>query len=325
MAKKYRNLIDEITSDANMRRAFRLTSRGKRLTAGYLQFKEWSEFNLDSLAREIATGEYRPHPTRSFVVYEPKPRAITAASFRDRVAHHALCAVIGPIFDATLLPRTYACRDGLGTHAGVVALQSDMRRIPGRVYALKTDFSKYFASIDRRILNQIIRRKISCEASLALIETITPPDGVGIPIGALTSQLYANIYGGVIDRYLQCDLKEKNWYRYMDDIVVLGDSIERLHFVRGKIERLAEEELGLRFSKWNIQPVARGVNYLGYRIWPTHKLLRKSSVIRAKRAVRSMRERGDMEALDKFLAAWTGHALWADTHNLFSSLGLEIS
>lgn len=323
MAKKYRNLIETIASDANMRRAYRLTARGKRMTSGFLHFKEWSEINLSRLAQDIREGAYQPEETRSFIVYEPKPRAITAASFRDRVAHHALCAVIGPIFDATLLPRTFACRDGLGTHAGVIALQADMRRLPAKAYALKTDFSKYFASIDRRILGQLIRRKISCAATLKLIDTITPPDGVGIPIGALTSQLYANIYGGVIDRFLQCELKVKLWYRYMDDIVVLGENIERLRYVREQIEWLATQELGLRFSKWSIQPISRGVNFLGYRIWPTHKLLRKSSVTRARRAIRAMIERGDAEALEKFLAAWTGHALWADTQNLFTSLGLE--
>lgn len=170
----------------------------------------------------MRAGSYRPDAARVFTIYEPKPRIITAASFRDRVAQHALCAVISPIFERTLLPRTYACRAGLGTHAGVVAVQADLRRLGMPLYALKTDFSKYFASIDRVVLCGLIRRKISCAATLRLIEAITPPVGVGVPIGALTSQLWANVYGGVVDRHLQMQLGARHWHRYMDDIVVLG-------------------------------------------------------------------------------------------------------
>src|ERR1019366_6852065 len=129
-------------------------------TFGYLEFKEYSEVNLARLTAEIADGTYRSDPPLEFTIYEPKSRLITAMSFRDRVAQHALCAVIAPIFEATLLPRTFACRVGKGTHAGVVALQADMRRLGSPCYALKTDFAKYFYSIDRAVLHSIIRRKI---------------------------------------------------------------------------------------------------------------------------------------------------------------------
>jgi hypothetical protein len=322
MAKKYRNLIDKITSDENMRRAYRLTAKGKRSSLGFLSFKEYSELNLYNLAQSIRDGSYRPGQERAFTVYEPKPRQITAASFTDRIAHHALVGVIGPIFEATLLPRTFACRDGMGTHAGVTMLQSDLRRMGSPTYVLKTDFKKYFASIDRGVLNQIIRRKISCARTLALIETMTPPSGVGIPIGALTSQLYANIYAGEIDRRLQCELGVKHWYRYMDDIVVLSRDIDHLRYVQQDLAHIAHNSLRLSFSRWSVQPASRGVNFLGYRVWPTHKLLRKSSVTRARRAIKTLRRNGNDDRLTKFLAAWTGHAGWADTHNLLSKLGV---
>ncbi len=324
MGKKYRNLIDEIVSDKNMRRAYRLTSKAKKDTSGYLYFKEWSEINLETLKRSIVDQTYKPDPTRTFTVFEPKPRNITAASFRDRVVHHALCGVIEPIFETTFLPRTFACRDNLGTHAGVKQLQADMRRLKQPAYALKTDFAKYFASIDLKILNIIIRRKISCKATLWLIEAITPPAGTGIPIGALTSQLYANIYGGEIDRRLQCYHGVKYWYRYMDDIVVLSEDRNLLHKIRKDIQDFAKQYLKLNFSKWSIQPISRGVNFLGYRIWPTHKLLRKTSVTKARRAIKHFLKINDSGGLDKFLAAWRGHAEWADSRNLCRSLGLEI-
>ena len=198
MAKKYRNLLPLISSEDNLREAYRRTAKGRRFTHAALAFKEYAELNLEQLGRDLASGAYRPEPMREFMVHDPKPRLITALSFRDRIAQHALCLVIGPIFEATLLPRTYACRVGFGTHAGIVQLQADMRRLEkdGPTYALKTDFSKFFPSVDRAVLHSLLRRKVSCRATLDLMEAITPIEGRGIPIGSLTSQLYANVYGG---------------------------------------------------------------------------------------------------------------------------------
>ncbi len=325
MAKKYRNLIGAITADANMRQAFRLTSLGKRLTPSFLEYKEFSIINLQDLARAMRDGTYRPGAPYEFRIFDPKERLISALPFEDRIAQHALCAVIGPIFEATLLPRAFACRPGKGTHAAAIAVQADMRRLSRDgmpLYALKTDFSRYFASIEHGALWRLIDAKISCQATLRLIETILPRTGIGLPIGNLISQIFANIYAGVVDRHLQQDLGERYWYRYMDDIVVLGHSTDHLRRVRASIEDLSRDWLGLRFSKWSIQPISRGVNFVGYRIWPTHKLLRRDSVIRARRKIAAYRAAGEHERLERFLAAWTGHARWADSRNLMKSLGI---
>ena len=323
MAKKHRNLIERIACEKNLRRAYLQTARGKRRTFGYLEFKEYAELNLALLGQEILNGSYLPGKPREFLIHEPKPRLISAIPFRDRVAQHALVNVIGPIFEATLLPRTYACRKDMGTHAAVISLQSEMRKMGTPLYALKTDFAKYFSSIDRGVLHRLIAKKISCAATLRLISSIVPPTGCGLPIGALTSQLFANVYGGQVDRLIHCGLGERHWYRYMDDIVVLGKDLDRLRSIKRELEELAYLELGLRLSRWSLFPVSRGVNFLGYRIWPTHKLLRKSSAIRARRRLRVLRAHDDAEALQAFSAAWSGHAQWADSHNLLRSLSLE--
>lgn len=326
MGKKYRNLIDQITADATMRLAYRRTTYGKRLTTGFLEFNEFSILNLEDLAQAMRDGTYRPGHPHEFKIFDPKERMISALPFEDRVAQHALCAVIEPIFQATLLPRTFACRPGKGTHAAAKAVQADMRRLTldsEPLYILKTDFSRYFASIEHGALWRLIEAKISCRATLRLIEAMLPRTGIGLPIGNLLSQIFANIYGGVVDRHLQQDLGERYWYRYMDDIVVLGQSSEHLRKVRASIEELSREQLGLRFSKWSIQPVSRGANFVGYRIWPTHKLLRRDSVTRAKRKIRAYRAGGDHERLEKFLAAWVGHAKWADSRNLLKSLNIQ--
>ena len=322
MAKKYRNLIGQITDEANMREALRLTARGKRLTPGYLEYSEYSTLNLHQLAARMCDGSYRPGRPNDFRIFDPKERLISALPFEDRVAQQALATVIGPIFEATLLPRSFASRPGKGTHAAAIALQADLRRLDrdGPVYVLKTDFSRYFYSIEHGSLWRLIEAKISCRATLELIETMVPRIGIGLPIGSLTSQIFANIYAGVVDRHLQQDLGERYWYRYMDDIVVLGRDPDHLRKVRASIEAVSRERLGLRFSKWSIQPVSRGVNFVGYRIWPSHKLLRRDSVTRARRKIKAYRAGGDFDRLNRFLAAWIGHAKWADSRNLLKSL-----
>lgn len=326
MTRRYRNLIGRITDPRNMERALRLTSAGKRMTPGYLDFKEFGALNLTLLAQDMRAGTYQQGTPHEFHVFDPKLRLISALPFRDRVAQQALCLVIAPIVDRALLPRTFACRPGKGTHAGVVLLQADLRRreragLPTHV--LKTDFSAYFASIQRDVLWRLIEAKISCRATLRLIEAMVPRTGIGLPIGSLTSQIFANLYtGATLDRHLQQTLGEREWYRYMDDMVVLGDSSAHLHAVKASIEQFSREHLGLRFSKWHIQPAYRGVNFLGYRIWAEKKLLRKDSVTRARRKIAAYRAAGDLPRLRAFLAAWLGHAQWADSANLIKSLGI---
>ena len=326
MTKRYRNLIGRVTAPTTMEAAFRLTSAGKRLTPGYLEFKEFGALNLADLARSMADGSYRSGEPHEFHVFDPKLRLISALPFRDRIAQQALCMVIAPIFDRALLPRSFACRPEKGTHAGGKLLQSDLRRFSSRsdLYFLKTDFSSYFASIQRDVLWRLIEAKISCRATLRVIEAMVPRHGIGLPIGSLTSQIFANLYtGATLDRHLQQTLGETRWYRYMDDLVVLGDSSDHLRRVKASIEAFSRAELGLRFSKWSIAPASRGINFLGYRIWPSHKLLRRDSVTRARRKIAAYRAAGDFERLTKFLAAWLGHARWADSRNLIQSLGIN--
>lgn len=326
MGKRYRNLIGRITAPDTMEKAYRLTALGKRLTSGFLEFKEYGVLNLHDLASDMARGTYQPGPSSEFFILDPKRRLISALPFRDRVAQQALCLVVAPIFDRAMLPRSFACRPGKGTHAGVKTLQSDLRRLERadtRVYFLKTDFSRYFASIELGTLWRLIEAKISCRATLNLLAAMVPRQGIGLPIGSLTSQIFANLYtGATLDRHLQQSLGERLWYRYMDDLVVLGASSEHLRRVKTEIEDFSRARLGLRFSKWAIAPITRGINFLGYRIWPDHKLLRRDSVVRARRKIAAYRAAGDDEKLTKFLAAWLGHARFADSANLIQSLGL---
>jgi RNA-directed DNA polymerase len=327
MGKKHRNLIQRITTIENLRNAYTKTARGKRMSWGYLEFKEYTEANLLLLQAELEADAYQIGEYRTFTIYEPKPRLISALDFKDRLVQHATCNVVAPIFEAGLLPYTFACRDGLGTHAGVRHIQSLLRKTGAR-YFLKTDFSKYFPSIDRAVLHEIIERKVRCAATLKILREIIPPTGTGIPIGSLTSQLFANVYGNELDRFVHFELGHRHWARYMDDLIVLGDDLEQLRESFQRVEAFSAERLKLRISKWQVAPVSRGINFLGYRIWSTHKLLRKDSVTRAKRKVAKFIRYNDAESLNRFLASWSGHVKWADARNLLQWMekhhGIEI-
>lgn len=317
MTKRFRNLIDHITSMENLREAYRRTSKGKRGSFGYLEFKEYHEANLSLIQQEIMDGGYRIGEYRQFTIYEPKPRIISALSFKDRVVQHALCNVIGPIFDRSLLPYTFACRTGMGTHAGIRHIQSKLRKTKSQ-YFLKTDFSKFFPSVDRSILSEQISRKIKCARTMTLVDQMVPPTGVGIPIGSLTSQLFANVYGDPLDRLIHFEMPHSGWARYMDDVVILGNDLNNLRTSFDGLASFSEDRLKLRISKWQASPVTKGINFLGYRIWGSHKLIRKDSVSRAKSKISRFVSTGDAHSLVKFINSWSGHAKWADTHNLFS-------
>lgn len=322
MGNKHRNLFDQIVSPENMALAYKKTMKGKRRTWGYLEFKEYDLINLAQITDEIISGEYAPDECSEFMIYDPKPRLISALPFKDRLAQHALCNVIAPIFDKTLLPYTFACREGLGTHAGVRHIQALMRS-KKPTHFIKTDFSKFFPSIDRAILHRMIRKKISCRKTYDLLCRFIPQDGVGLPIGSLTSQVFANVYGGMIDRFVHFELGHRHWARYMDDVIILGDDISDMQRDIEKIKEFSWSAMSMRLSKHQVAPISRGVNFLGYRIWPTYKLLRKDSVQKAKRKVKAMQARGDTQSLEKFLAAWYGHASWADTQNLLKHMELK--
>lgn len=323
MARRHRNLIEKILDPDNFSLAYQRASNGRRGSAGYLAFKEHDAAWLALLRQRIAAKTYSPGAPRTFWVYEPKPRPITALPFRDRIVQHALVAIIGPIFEAGMMPQSHGCRAGKGVHSGAIRTQAMMRRLAssGRpVYALKTDFSKYFYSIDRAVLWQRIEAKISCRHTLWLIEQFTPRTGRGLPIGNLTSQLWANVYGTAVDRFIAQTLRISTFVRYMDDIVILHNSLAVLEGMRDFLGWFCLNSLRLEFSHWSIQPVERGVNFLGFRIFLGHKLMRRNSVINAKRRIRSLTRGRDQGALKRFLVAWLGHARWADSHNLIRHL-----
>jgi len=328
MAKTYKNLYPQIYNFQNLYKAYLKARKGKRYEKDVLQFSHNLEENLIHLQNELVWRTHQTGRYHSFYVCEPKKRLIMALPFRDRIIHHAICNIIEPFWERRFIFDSYACRSGKGTHAGANRLTQYLQRCKrnwGRVYCLKADISKYFASIDHDVLKRLLQKRIACPDTLWLCDEIidSTGDNIGIPIGNLTSQLFANIYLHELDELVKYTLQERFYIRYMDDFIILSPNIKHLHNARQEIEDFLWHNLRLKLnSKTQAFPVdSRGIDFLGYRIWPTHRLLRKSSTKRTKRRLRKLKAlyAADQIGMDKIRAtimSWLGHCKHADTYRL---------
>jgi len=334
MAKTYKHLYSCIADFENLHAAYLKARRGKRFKLDVLEFSANLETNLLALRDELLSKTYRTGDYHTFNVYEPKKRVVAALPFRDRVVHHALCNVVEPIWEARFIHDSYACRVDKGTHAGadrVTEFLRRARRMWPQVYVLKLDIKSYFPSVDHCILQGLLEKRVACTDTLWLIREIVeswPVGGgeKGIPIGNLTSQFFANVYLHEMDKFVKHELQARFYVRYMDDAVVIHGDKDWLRDAKVRLREFLSSTLALGLnSKTNIFPIAQGVNFLGYRMWPTHRLLRKSSAKRMKRKLRRF-ERGyadgttELDHISASIMSWLGHASHADCYNLIVHL-----
>lgn len=339
--KRFGDLYQKICTFDNLLRAFYKARKGKRNKPNVALFEINLEWELLQLLKELTTHTYQPGSYRTFLIRDPKERMISAAPFRDRVLHHALCNIIEPIFDSTLIPDTYANRSGKGSHAGIRCCQTYARRFQ---YVLKADIKKYFPSIDHEILKSIISRKIKCQPTLQLINLIidnsNPQESVqdffpgddlftslerkkGLPMGNLTSQFFANLYLSPLDHFIKEELGIHGYVRYVDDFVVFHPNKAHLHEVEKTIELFLATRLRLRLhtKKTFIAPTDKGVTFLGQRVFTTHRRLKRENVQRfRKRLNKRLKTYLDggihPDTFEMQLNSWLGHARQADTFRL---------
>jgi retron-type reverse transcriptase len=338
--KRYGNLWRQVISFPALLRAAEQASKGKRFRPDVADFHFNLERELWTLHEELSTKTYRPGPYRVFFIREPKLRQISAAPYRDRVIHHALVNVLEPIFERTFIHDSYACRKGKGTHAAVDRAQQFARRSR---FVLKADVVKFFPSLDHEILKALLRRKIKDPDVLWLaariidhsnaqqaVQSHFPGDDLftpserrrGIPIGNQTSQFFANVYLDPLDHFVKERLRIKGHVRYVDDFLVFCDDKRRLADVRAVIAAfLVSLRLRLHPAKSVIFPVDAGIRFLGYRVFPTHRLLPKENVRRFRRRIRQMQKdyasgRVSFAAIHQRLMSWNGHARQANTYRL---------
>lgn len=330
--KRYGDLWDEVVSFENLTKAFYKARKGKSRTPEAAEYLLHLEEYIFSLQEELCHSSYKAGAYRVFTIFEPKERVIAAVPFKDRVVHHAVCNVIEPLFDKGFIDDSFACRKNKGNHAGYYRLRYKIRKhFRSRGYVLKCDIRKYFPSVDHGILKEIIRGKIKDKRLLSLIDEIIDSShsdfGVdkGIPIGNLTSQLFANIYLNELDQYVKHEPGVRHYLRYVDDFLLLSDSKEELHAQKHRIRVfLRSLDLSLHKHKANISLIIDGVDYVGYRTYPTHTRIRKSNIKKFVRRTRKYLRNIQKQKLAASTQSFLGYAKHADAYKITAKLMSEI-
>ena len=286
------DLFDGVVSYSNLYRAYRKALVGARRNEEQARFYYSLENELVTLRRELVDGTYNPGPYRYFMIFDPKEREIAIAPFRDRVVHHAIVNVLEPIYERRFIYDSYATRKGKGTLAAIMRTQSFLRESR---YYIKLDISKYFASIDRNTLLEILERKLKDTRLLELIARIVwnPPDeDRGLPIGNMTSQFFANVYMDPFDHFVKETLKQRHYIRYMDDFVVFPDDRESIPGLLAQMKAYLNDELGLKVKENGvvINTPMHGLGFLGVRIFPSTIRIHRKNLTRCMRKIR-LRER----------------------------------
>lgn len=346
MAKAYDHLYAEVISFENLYLAYRQAARGKRGQPAVASFDFDLEENLLRLHEELTAQTYRPGAYTSFYICDPKRRLVSAAPFRDRVVHHALCRIIEPLFERTFIGDSYANRVGKGTHAALDRAQALARRYP---YVLQCDVEQFFPSIDLTILRAVLERKIADpgvrwligqileggQGLLAHEYTFVCFDGDdlfaanrprGLPIGNLTSQFWANVYLNELDQFVKRTLRCPAYVRYVDDSLFFADHKRQLWAWKAAVVScLNQLRLTLHERSSTVYPVTAGIPFLGFRVYPTHRRLKRRNGVAFARRLRGWRRkaaRGDLRLADvrPRVQGWVAHAQHGNTWGLRRAL-----
>ncbi len=301
--KTYQNLFDTIISPENLFQAWDAFKVGKRNKKD-VQLFEWNlEENIFKLHRDLKSKVYKHSSYYTFNIADPKPRNVHKAHVRDRIVHHAIFQVLNPIFEGGFIPTSFSCRLGYGTHKGVRVLQDVLRKVSRngtrKCFVLKCDIKKFFDTIDHDILFSILTKKIrDTETNDLLWEIISSffshySDAThkkGVPIGNLTSQLFANVYMNQFDQFVKSELQIKHYLRYTDDFLIISESKEYLENLLPKMKLFLEENLLLKIhkDKTKIRKVTQGIDFLGYIVFNHHRIVRTKT---RRRIIKKLKKR----------------------------------
>lgn len=343
-------MYDRLTSWDNLLLAYRKASKGKRGHGAVAAFEYRLEDNLLALQDELQAQSYRPGRYASFTIHEPKRRLISAAPFRDRVVHHALCNLIEPIFERSFIPDSYANRAGKGTHRALGRCQDFARRY---AYCLPCDIEQYFPAIDHAVLRRLLARQVRDERTRWLIDQILASgEGVlseqyeqrwfrgddllaacrprGLPIGNLTSQFWANCYLNPFDHFVKQELRCPAYLRYVDDFLLFADDKQTLWAWKAALERrLARLRLTIHPGA-HPRPVVEGIPFLGFVTYPDHRRLKRRKGIYYRRRLRRLAtayRAGEvpLDAVQASVRGWINHVRYANTVGLRKAVFRSVS
>lgn len=322
------SLFEQIYDFENLFCAWLRARAGKRGQRNIAKYHHNLESELIQLQNELMWGVWEPGCYESFEIHEPKTRWIYAPAFRDRVLHHSLVAALTPRYERVFIHNSFACRVGKGAHAGATAAESAIRktvRKHGKAYALKADVRKYFESIDRAVMKSLLRQRIGCASTLAICDRIIDhvPGLTGLPLGNLTSQLFANIYLHELDHHMVNICGVSQYFRYMDDWVVIGHDKAYLQHCLG-LARAKLDDLSLELNpKTAIFPICsqrgRSVDFLGYQLYGSHRRLRQRSRRKGFAYARNLAAEPSTYHLDR-LTSWYAHARHAEPTGIMRTI-----
>lgn len=333
--------FSQIAGWESLLRAYQRAARGKRGSMSAASFEHQLADHLLELHEQLHDRSYQPGRYRDFYIHDPKQRKISAAPFRDRVVHHALCNVIEPWFERRFIFDSYANRVRKGTHRAVDRLQQFACRYR---YALRLDIVKHFPSIDHSILFETLARTIGDNDVLWLVDKVIasgigvlddeytmhwfPGDDLlaitrlrGLPIGNLTSQFWSNCYLDPFDHFIKRELRCQAYLRYVDDFALFSDSKPELwRWKQAIVERLATLRLTVH-PQAEVTPVRHGIPWLGFIVYPTHRRVKSRNV---RNFTRRLRKRwgqycaGEISfaEFDASVQGWINHVRYADTWGL---------
>lgn len=337
-----RSIFEHIASVKNLFDAWREFRRGKTRKKDVIEFSLNLENNIFKLREELLGGVWVCGGYKKFSIKDPKPRTIHKATIRDRVLYQAVYQVLYSIFDKTFIFDSYSSRKGKGTHAGIKRLDVFLRKLSRNytqpVYALKCDIKKYFDSIDHQILLNLLKEEIDCTGTITLLDKIidsfhkTP--NKGLPLGNVTSQIFANVYMNSFDWHIKKDLGIKYYARYNDDFVILSTDKNILpEFIRYIVYFLHNElKLELHPNKIVIRKLHQGIDFLGAVLLPHYMVPRtktKNRIIKkSKKLLEDLQnEQITKEQLDQSLASYLGHLSHTksrETQQLLHSIKIKI-
>jgi retron-type reverse transcriptase len=308
MKVKLVHKFEDIISVNNLLEAWKEFLNGKKGRKDVQEFQFNLMDNILSLHQDLINRRYRHGGYQSFNISDPKPRIIHKASVRDRLLHRAVYRILYPFFERTFIPDSFSCRINKGTHRAINRFYSFACEISNNhtetAWVLKCDIKKFFVSIDHKILVEIIKEYITDENILWLLKEIIGSfssawEGIGLPLGNLTSQLFSNIYMNKFDQFVKHKIEAKQYVRYADDFVILSQDKKYLLDLAYKASEFLENNLKLTIhpDKISIRAVASGIDFLGWVIFPDHKILRTAT---KKRMMKRIKISKKIETLNSY-------------------------
>ena len=297
---KYENIV----SAENLLDAWQEFLRGKRNKPDVQEFSLHLMDNIFNLHHDLTNHTYNHGGYQQFKINDPKPRIIHKASVRDRLLHHAVYRILYPFFDKTFISDSFSCRNNKGTHKAINRFREYAYIVSKNntktCWILKCDIKKFFASIDQNTLVKILQNRIDDENIVNLLKEIIfsfKPNG--LPLGNLTSQLFANIYLNELDQFVKHRLKIKHYIRYADDFVILSDNKDYLVNLIPEIKEFLQNELKLILhpNKIFIKTLSSGVDFLGWVNFLGHRILRIKT---KKRMLKKINKNSSIETLNSY-------------------------